>query len=203
MQLWSCFSLKLYCTVVNGKLHLQSVIAWKRWQIQSTPPMESIGCVCCISLEQLTFMVTTCDSKTKLTWLLTKHFLNVRFTFVEAIVSNIWRFVPFLEVPFSSSCSWKYIWIRMTHVFSVTASSFSCFSSAIFSISFPGPRTLSQFGARPFRYERSRAVFTPIAWTLQSSASFSNFLTFLENSSVVSIDFRTRIPLQLIHSRVS
>ena len=34
-------------------------------------------------------LMTTGDSKTKLTWLFTKHFLNVGFTFVEAIVSNI------------------------------------------------------------------------------------------------------------------
>ena len=34
-------------------------------------------------------MTTGVDSKTKLTWLFTKHFLNVGFTFVEAIESNI------------------------------------------------------------------------------------------------------------------
>jgi len=69
-------------------------------------------------------MKTTSDSKMKLT----KHFLNVGFTFVEAIVSNmISGFVNF-----SSPCSWKYIWIRMTHLFSVlTALLFSCRDGAV------------------------------------------------------------------------
>lgn len=106
---------------------------------------------------------------TKFTWPFAKHFLNTRFTFVKAITSNSWQSVYFLEVSFSSPCSGKFIWIRMTHVFSVTASSFSYKLRLVRHLQF---RSQSQkrvecacvvhFGARPYR-TLPRDIFIPIA----------------------------------------